>query len=1496
MKVLLRSKTQVATRFIAWKSPDDPSTGDFSCSGDPALNFQIFIWHGTRPYYRFIKLDSVSVTGAAYLHNTTSFAYETVVNTKDESSIEYTTSDDSPYTRVMIDYMGNFRFMSWNSSLSSWTVVTQLPAATGCDTYGLCGPFGYCDLMLAVPSCQCLDGFEPVDSNASSTGCRRKQQLRCGDDHFVIMYRMKVPDKFLHVQNRNFDECMDECTHNCSCTAYAYTNLTATGIMSNQPRCLLWTGELSDTARDIRNIIGENLYLRLADSIGIQQNKGRTKTPVVQQLSTIHDLWDQNMELPCISFEDITAATDSFHETNMLGKGGFGKVYKVGTLEDGKEIAVKRLSKSSEQGTEQFRNELVLIAKLQHKNLVRLLGCCIHGDEKLLIYEYLPNKSLDKFIFNHTRGATLDWPTRFNIIKGVARGILYLHQDSRMTIIHRDLKASNILLDAEMNPKISDFGMARIFGGNEQQESTTRVVGTYGYMSPEYAMEGIFSVKSDTYSFGEKRNNENQNRAMLGNFRASHEVYEKNQEFPCINFEDVVTATNNFSDSNMLGEGGFGKVYKGKLEGGKEVAVKRLSTGSTQGVEHFTNEVVLIAKLQHKNLVRLIGCCIHGDEKLLIYEYLPNKSLDHFLFDPANKFILDWPTSGYMSPEYAMDGVFSVKSDIYSFGVILLEIVSGLKISLPQLMDFPNLLAYAWRLWKDDKTMDLMDSSIAETFPTHKRIYKRMITLHVVVFMSLICFSQPSDRLTPAKPLIFPGDDKLISDGGVFALGFFSLTNSTPSLLYLGIWYNNIPERTYVWIANRDNPITTPSAKLAVTNTSDLVLSDSKGLALWSTSINGTIRGSSVGERATAELRNTGNFVLWVNYKKHVAVQVVAWKGPQDPSTGDFSLSGDPSQWGIQLVVWHGSIPSYRTEVWTGAPVYDKDISTQVIDNGEEIYETYSAADGLLTHWKVDYTGNVFFRRWDNQSSSWEMSAERPGHGCLQYGACGPFGYCDVTGSFQECKCFDGFELADGLSANFSKGCRRKEALKCSGGEDHFLTLPGMKVPDKFLYIRNISFEECTDKCNRNCSCTAYAYANWKTDITMGDISRCLVWTGELLDSGKGAPANGENLYLRLSGSRAVNKKNIVKTVLPAIACMLILTAGLCVVLCKRKSGGTAVDDNYFLHSTFFEDITSATNGFHDTNMLGKGGFGKVYKGTLEDGMEIAVKRLEKDSAQGVEHFRNEVVLIAKLQHKNLVRLLGCCIRGDEKLLIYEYLPNKSLDKFLFDHAMKSVLDWPTRFNIIKGVARGLLYLHQDSRMMIIHRDLKTSNILLDAEMNPKISDFGMARIFGNSEQQASTKRVVGTYGYMAPEYAMEGIFSVKSDTYSFGVLILEIVSGLKISSPHHIVMDFPNLIAYAWNLWKDGMAEAFVDKMVLESCLLNEVLQCIHIGLLCVQDSPNARPHMSLVVSMLDNEDMARPIPKQPIYFVQRHYDEEERQGSESSVNNASLTALEGR
>ncbi|KAG6755344.1 hypothetical protein POTOM_041165 [Populus tomentosa] len=338
------------------------------------------------------------------------------------------------------------------------------------------------------------------------------------------------------------------------------------------------------------------------------------------------------------------------------------------------------------------------------------------------------------------------------------------------------------------------------------------------------------------------------------------------------------------------------------------------------------------------------------------------------------------------------------------------------------------------------------------------------------------------------------------------------------------------------------------------------------------------------------------------------------------------------------------------------------------------------------------------------------------------------------------------------------------------------------------------------------------------------------------------------------------------------------------------------------------DTIATATNNFAPDSIIGAGGFGSVYKGKLLTGQEIAVKKLSMNSGQGVEEFRNEVVLIAKLQHRNLVGLLGSCIHREERMLIYEYMPNKSLDYFIFDRERSALLGWKERFVIILGIARGLLYLHQDSKLQIVHRDLKPSNVLLDSNLIPKISDFGLARISGDDGKETKTRRVIGTYGYMAPEYAIDGKFSVKSDVFSLGVLLLEIISGKKnrgFAHPDHhhnllghVSMNNQMERKYAWLMWTEGRASELIDTGLEDTSGKSQLLRCIQVGLLCVQKLPEDRPVMSTVVFMLANEGAVLPQPNQPGFFIERGsvIDATSRSEDYYSTNEASITILEAR
>ncbi|KAJ9690111.1 hypothetical protein PVL29_012654 [Vitis rotundifolia] len=356
--------------------------------------------------------------------------------------------------------------------------------------------------------------------------------------------------------------------------------------------------------------------------------------------------------------------------------------------------------------------------------------------------------------------------------------------------------------------------------------------------------------------------------------------------------------------------------------------------------------------------------------------------------------------------------------------------------------------------------------------------------------------------------------------------------------------------------------------------------------------------------------------------------------------------------------------------------------------------------------------------------------------------------------------------------------------------------------------------------------------------------------------------------------TRSNSSRTIILIIVPSVIILIIILVGFICFFSRKRSSMEKLETHdedeitnvESLHFDF-DTIRVATNNFSDSNKLGQGGFGPVYKGKLSNGQNVAVKRLSSGSAQGELEFKNEVVLVAKLQHRNLVRLLGFCLDGAERLLIYEFVPNTSLDHFIFDPIRRAQLDWERRYKIIGGIARGLLYLHEDSRLRIIHRDLKASNILLDAEMNPKISDFGMARLFLVDQTQGNTNRIVGTYGYMAPEYAMHGHFSVKTDVYSFGVLVLELVSGQR-NNCFRVSENIEDLLSYAWKIWREGTTTNLIDPTMRINSI-SEIMRCIHIGLLCVQENEADRPTMASIVLMLSSYSLSLPVPSHPAFFM---------------------------
>ncbi|TKY49673.1 G-type lectin S-receptor serine/threonine-protein kinase [Spatholobus suberectus] len=596
-------------------------------------------------------------------------------------------------------------------------------------------------------------------------------------------------------------------------------------------------------------------------------------------------------------------------------------------------------------------------------------------------------------------------------------------------------------------------------------------------------------------------------------------------------------------------------------------------------------------------------------------------------------------------------------------------------------------------------------------------------------FFCLISTLSIQGILTITPNEVIQGTKTLVSATGTFEAGFFNSGNSQSQ--YFGIWYKNISPRTIVWVANRDAPVKNSTAFLTLTDQGDPVILDgSKGITVWYSNA------SRIAEKPIMQLLDSGNLVvkdgdsrekfLWesfdypgdtflagmklgTNFVTGPYRSLISWKNAEDPGSGDFSYHMDAHGF-PQLVTTKGSsllsrAGSRNGHVFNGVSwrrmlrIFKFSL---VFTEKEIIYQYETLKAETVSRLMLNPSGLAQRLIWSD-NRGWEIISTRPMDQCDYYAFCDVNSVCNVTNSPKICACLEGFVPKfheKWSSLDWSGGCVRRINLSCDGG-DGFQKYTGMKLPDtSSWYDRSLSLEKCEKLCLENCSCTAYASI---------DVNRkgCLFWFDNIVDLTKHTD-QGQDIYIRLAASeldhhrgnnQSFDNKKLAGILVGIVAFIMVLGLATFTYIKRKKLAKRGIlkifhwkykrdKEDVELSTIFdFSTVSSATNHFSDSNKLGEGGFGPVYKGILQNGQEIAVKRLAKTSEQGAEQFKNEVMLMAKLQHRNLVKLLGCSIHQKERLLIYEYMSNRSLDYFIFG------LKFHTRQIMVLHFALAIMWL-----------------------------------------------------------------------------------------------------------------------------------------------------------------------------------------------------------
>ncbi|KAL5166862.1 putative serine/threonine-protein kinase PBL8 [Glycine soja] len=1025
----------------------------------------------------------------------------------------------------------------------------------------------------------------------------------------------------------------------------------------------------------------------------------------------------------------------------------------------------------------------------------------------------------------------LTWSERHKIIEGIARGILYLHEYSRLKIIHRDLKPSNVLLDKNMNPKISDFGLAKIVELDQQEGSTNRIIGTYGFMAPEYAMFGQFSEKSDVYSFGVMVLEIISGKKNISSYEPRRVVDDGLLKFFWRHWRDETPF--NTLDEKLKESYSEIEVIKCIQIGLLCVQEDPNARPTMMSIVSYLNNHSIELPTPHEPTFFL-----YNRMDPIAYESNSGQSSNSFISSSINEMSITQESHDYLN-QLCTDSQTPANS---TYEKNLRTLFSSLSSKATAKTFFYDTVVgrnsfdtvYGMFMCRGDVPSQLCGQCVVNA--TH------------IKYSEPDCSRSIWDVIWYEECMVRYSNVSFFSKVATHPFGYeSSLANiSSNPASFMSLLYNTMNQTAHE-AAISGNMYSTKQANYSNSETLYCLAQCTQDLSPQNCTACLTqaieyLPDCCEGKQGGRVVFPSCNirFELYPFFRNVTDEALPEGIVPETKySHTDSEYSEDPGY------ISHNC----STDQIINDTAFESNLKTLFSDltsnatSGNRNRKKAGTLQGFFTC-RVDLSRTLCGECVQNATEKIFSTCGLAAEGVIWYNHCW-LRYSNRSFAMETSPSYVDLNVTD-----------TDNRVQYSS---HALTLISNKLAAMADGTGQILDKYQNGTLILNNKQRVYILAQCALDLTSDDCGACL---SDMI--GSAIP------WTRLGslGGRVLYPTCILRFELFQFYDLIPTTAITHPLLLAPASVGhesSSIESLQFNLPT----IVAATNNFSYENKIGKGGFGEVYKGILSDGRPIAVKRLSRTSKQGVEEFKNEVLLIAKLQHRNLVTFIGFCLEEQEKILIYEYVPNKSLDYFLFGTQLQKVFNWSERYTIIGGIARGILYLHEYSRLKVIHRDLKPSNILLDENMNPKISDFGLARIVEIDQQEGSTNRIIGTYGYMSPEYAMFGQFSEKSDVYSFGVMILEIITGRKNVGSYESYGVVDGLLSFVWRQWTDQTPLNILDPKLRGDYSKIEVIKCIQIGLLCVQENPDARPSMLAIASYLSNHSIELPPPLEPAIFI---------------------------